>query len=239
MTDPNWRNRQWTAERVLLLRKLWLGNYKVEYIADQMHEGCSVQAVLRKVETLGLPPRYENPTKWTAEIEDLLRKRWGEGYSASKIAMEIKATFKVEFTRNAIVGKSHRMKLGASANNTKTKRPVGMKRLRRGQQTRGRAPLKPPASPLAAIPTAPLPEPAPAPDRASWVKFDDLTGCRWIYGDPQGDHGYCGCKTIPGKSWCEAHFKRVYVQLDVRRPKKQWDEETKSKIAELQELINS
>lgn len=43
---------------------------------------------------------------WTDERIELLRKRWSEGHSASQIATELGGV-----TRNAVIGKVHRLKL--------------------------------------------------------------------------------------------------------------------------------
>jgi hypothetical protein len=59
-----------------------------------------------------------------------------------------------------------------------------------------------------------------------------------IWGDPLADFGYCGKPVIPGQSWCPGCKARAYIQLDVRRRKAEWTDETKNKIKELQRLIN-
>ena len=43
---------------------------------------------------------------WTAEREDLLKKLWGKGHTASQIAKIIGET-----TRNAVIGKANRLRL--------------------------------------------------------------------------------------------------------------------------------
>eukprot|EP01037_Dinobryon_pediforme_P021064 gene21064-21834_t len=47
---------------------------------------------------------------WTDERVDLLRKLWGEGLSASQIAAELTGV-----TRNAVIGKVHRLGLSGRA----------------------------------------------------------------------------------------------------------------------------
>lgn len=36
--------------------------------------------------------------------------------------------------------------------------------------------------------------------------------CQWIDGDVKPQPQFCGCATVPGKSWCGPHLRRVYVQ---------------------------
>jgi GcrA cell cycle regulator len=44
--------------------------------------------------------------EWTAETIEALRRLWGDGYSASQIAKELGG-----ISRNAVIGKAHRLKL--------------------------------------------------------------------------------------------------------------------------------
>ena len=73
---------------------------------------------------------------WTDERVELLKKMWSEGQSASQIAKELGGV-----TRNAVIGKVHRLGLSNRAGATP-------------------APAKAEAKPVAA-PAAPKPKPAP------------------------------------------------------------------------------
>ncbi len=46
-------------------------------------------------------------------------------------------------------------------------------------------------------------------------KILEKEGCQWIGPDQDplihSPIKYCGCKVIPGKSYCEEHYPRVYV----------------------------
>src|SRR5687768_15531828 len=52
---------------------------------------------------------------WTDERVDLLRKLWAEGLSASQIAAQLGSV-----TRNAVIGKVHRLKLSSRGRSTAT-----------------------------------------------------------------------------------------------------------------------
>ncbi len=52
---------------------------------------------------------------WTDERVELLKKLWADGLSASQIAAELGG-----ITRNAVIGKVHRLKLSARAKPTNT-----------------------------------------------------------------------------------------------------------------------
>ena len=55
---------------------------------------------------------------WTDERVELLKKLWAEGLSASQIAREIG-----DVTRNAVIGKVHRLGLSGRATKTRVDRP--------------------------------------------------------------------------------------------------------------------
>ncbi|MCV6584578.1 MAG: GcrA cell cycle regulator, partial [Marinibacterium sp.] len=87
---------------------------------------------------------------WTDERVELLKKMWGEGQSASQIAKELGGV-----TRNAVIGKVHRLGL--------SNRTTGAPAAKPEPKAKPAAP-KPEAK---AKPAAPKPEPAaPAPEAA-------------------------------------------------------------------------
>jgi len=53
---------------------------------------------------------------WTDDRVEILKKMWGEGKSASQIAKELGGV-----TRNAVIGKVHRLGLSNRATTTKPK----------------------------------------------------------------------------------------------------------------------
>ncbi|WP_299689452.1 GcrA family cell cycle regulator [uncultured Tateyamaria sp.] len=89
---------------------------------------------------------------WTDERVELLKKMWGEGQSASQIAKELGGV-----TRNAVIGKVHRLGLSNRAGG--------------GGASTAKADAKPKAAPKAdAKPKAPKPEPAAKPAPAPETK---------------------------------------------------------------------
>ncbi len=85
---------------------------------------------------------------WTDERVELLKKMWGEGQSASQIAKELGGV-----TRNAVIGKVHRLGLSNRAGNTTPK----------AEPAEPAAKAEPKARPQ----PAPKPEPAPEPVEAA------------------------------------------------------------------------
>ena len=98
---------------------------------------------------------------WTDERVELLKKMWGEGQSASQIAKELGGV-----TRNAVIGKVHR--LGLSNRSTTTATPK--------TEAKAKAAPKPEAKPAAPKERA-QPKPAPAPAAAE-VKPTNVTPLR-------------------------------------------------------------
>ncbi len=90
---------------------------------------------------------------WTDERVEKLKKMWGEGQSASQIAKELGGV-----TRNAVIGKVHRLGLSNRASGGAAK-----------TETKPKAPAKPDPKPKAAPkvkPEAPAAEAEPAPEAA-------------------------------------------------------------------------
>nr|WP_319948239.1 GcrA family cell cycle regulator [uncultured Shimia sp.] len=84
---------------------------------------------------------------WTDERVELLKKMWGEGQSASQIAKELGGV-----TRNAVIGKVHR--LGLSNRTTPNKADA---------KPKAEPKAKPTPKPKVAVKPAPAPEPKPEP----------------------------------------------------------------------------
>lgn len=132
---------------------------------------------------------------WTDERVALLKKLWGDGKTAAEIARALGA----DFTRNAVIGKAHRLKLSSrlspitppvrkvEAANTQT-RHVPAPRLRTAQV------------PAAVIVT-------------KGIKLIDLKErmCRWPLGDPKDpEFNFCGCNSVPGLPYCADHARMAF-----------------------------
>lgn len=146
---------------------------------------------------------------WTEDNVALLRKYWAEGQSASQIARQLGG-----MTRNAVIGKVHRLKLAERAIPS---RPVRNPRVTLARTTR---PTGQPAKPRLPrlVSTAPVREPPPPVDPfrcedGKLFTIETIGGsqCRYTYGDPQdADFGFCGHKTSNKGTWCAAHRAIVY-----------------------------
>ena len=154
---------------------------------------------------------------WTEDHIATLKKLWAEGKSASQIAKEIGG-----YTRNAVISKVHRMHLPARRN------PLGTSSPRKAHGNRNQPKVNAILNKVAArkkAPPPPKPVSVPRPPRIAEQPEDhpdavdvshlvgilDNAGCKWIHGDPLGEHGYCGQPFKDGsRSWCDQHYRRVY-----------------------------
>ena len=140
-----------------------------------------------------------NRAGWNDARVDLLKQLWADGLTASQIAERLG-----EVTRNAVIGKVHRLGLAGRA--TTSRKPL----LRRTSPHRDRASrvsMRKPVPRSRSCPATPdrLP-PAPA---ALTIALADLAGssCHWPVGDPrEPGFGFCGAKIAAGRQpYCAAH----------------------------------
>lgn len=74
---------------------------------------CVKLGVADQIDDWSEPAKGNRPTPWTRAdgALDMLSEMWAEGLSCSVIAARINAKYKTTFTRNAIIGKAHRLGL--------------------------------------------------------------------------------------------------------------------------------
>lgn len=157
---------------------------------------------------------------WNDERVELLKKLWSEGLSASQIAGRIGSV-----TRNAVIGKVHRLGLSGRATTTRMKshRP----------RTRAAVVKRPPVKPrfanvgntaLRALYQEAEPYVAPAEElvipmeqRRSIQTLEECS-CRWPIGDPQdAEFHFCGKNKVAGLPYCELHARRAFQPPQARR----------------------
>jgi GcrA cell cycle regulator len=164
---------------------------------------------------------------WTDERVELLKKLWAEGLSASQIAGRIGSV-----TRNAVIGKVHRLGLSGRATTTRLKTHRPRARIAHGPTTPSttRRFAKPRSAPtgnpafrelyrLDAEPFVPTEEELviPLAERKTILTLGECT-CRWPIGDPQeNDFHFCGRNKIAGLPYCEFHARRAFQPPQPRR----------------------
>jgi GcrA cell cycle regulator len=161
---------------------------------------------------------------WTDERVELLKKLWQEGLSASQIAGELGG-----ITRNAVIGKVHRLGLSGRSKSARPATPRVRKTRspslppRPAARVVGNTALKMEAA------TDPRPRPAPVPveelfippeERATILSLTEHT-CKWPIGDPSTDDFYfCGRHSLVGTPYCEHHARVAYQPASDRRRNK-------------------
>jgi GcrA cell cycle regulator len=141
---------------------------------------------------------------WTIENIATLKSLWTKGETASAIA---KALGNV--TRNAVIGKAHRLHLTAhpprpSSSVSKTKRSKHS-RSRAPKHARAHGSARP-LVPARGI--ANLTDPPPTKITTAMLQAEH---CHWPEGDPRrSDFHYCGRRILQGQRYCPHHYERAY-----------------------------
>ncbi|MBW8322748.1 MAG: GcrA family cell cycle regulator [Arenimonas sp.] len=168
---------------------------------------------------------------WTDERVERLKRLWAEGLSASQIAAQLGGV-----SRNAVIGKVHRLNLpgrakagGSTAASRAAKRP---------------APAPRPANYPSRVTTRTVARAAGANMLKEEIEIDgvetveirpvgnvilpisrklvltELTErtCKWPIGDPmKDDFHFCGCESADTSPYCSYHAKLAYQPVGERR----------------------
>ena len=172
---------------------------------------------------------------WTDERVETLKTLWNEGQSASQIAAALGGV-----TRNAVIGKVHRLGLASRAQPKAAEKPA--KAAAPAPATEAKKPKlkaveKTEPAPAPAAKPAPKPvvqagfphPPAPseplvdladvdaAAKKLSLMELNERT-CKWPIGDPsKGEFYFCGHPAAPGKPYCSSHVAAAYQPMSSRR----------------------
>lgn len=164
---------------------------------------------------------------WNDERVNTLKKLWAEGHSASQIAKQLGGV-----TRNAVIGKVHRLGLSGRATPSRpVKRPPRLARPKPRFLADGTVAAAPAATaaPSAPVPSlavervtsiAPLP-PLPLADGtpATILTLRD-TMCKWPIGDPADPKfAFCGRKADCGP-YCTEHAQVAFQPARKREARK-------------------
>lgn len=160
--------------------------------------------------------------EWTEQRIEMLRRLWSQGQTASQIAAALGGV-----TRNAVIGKAHR--LGLTGRPSPIKRDAGgaVVAKRRSNPRRAMASQPKPMMPLqrglspqpqsgggmqsqAQGPASPAPR-EPARNYQPARAHAGVKSCSWPVGDPKqpGFH-FCGEPSQPGRPYCAHHCHQAY-----------------------------
>lgn len=150
---------------------------------------------------------------WTDERVELLTKLWGEGKTAAEIAKELGGV-----TRNAVIGKAHRLKLSSRVS------PIQQNKQKKAVSNQNKAaptpaPKKTKLKDRIDVPldvvmpqNKALNKPTPKKDAGKY-SLADLSSrmCRWPIGDPKEENfGFCGETIMTGIPYCRDHAHAAY-----------------------------
>lgn len=158
---------------------------------------------------------------WTDERVENLKKLWAEGLSASQIAGRLGGV-----TRNAVIGKVHRLGLSGRATTSRAKPARTHKHKAARQNNAPRLGLFSNSNTAMRSITTTPDAPREEPFRSHYVELDipmdervDLVDlkesqCRWPIGDPQeNEFHFCGKDKSDGNPYCEYHAEIAFQPL--------------------------
>lgn len=160
---------------------------------------------------------------WNDERVETLKKLWQDGLSASQIAGRIGGV-----TRNAVIGKVHRLGLSGRATTSRVKshRPrrtpnaTNVKRLNNKPRFAqiGNSAVRSLYTGDVETYTAPIEEMIIPLAERKYIQTLTETSCRWPIGDPQHeDFHFCGKGKVTGLPYCEHHARRAFQPPQPRR----------------------
>jgi GcrA cell cycle regulator len=156
---------------------------------------------------------------WTDDRVEQLKKLWEAGLSASQIAAELG-----NITRNAVIGKVHRLGLSGRAKSPSSSAPRQRKVRPAQQMMRINRPVSRGNTALAqAFEVEAEPDPiaydnvVPMSQRLNLLQLNENT-CHWPVGDPSSpDFFFCGGKALDSLPYCAHHSRVAYQPASARR----------------------
>ena len=158
---------------------------------------------------------------WTEPKIQMLKEMWGHGHSASDIAKRLGG-----MSRNAVIGKAHRLKLsvqavtsrgeGASLSGLASAIPVVKSQRKRVMLRPLPAVPVPSSSTVKALSRDVSFRPAEAPKRVEGISVTKAgeRHCRWPVGDPRSpDFRFCGCTAHESLPYCVDHARVAYQNI--------------------------
>ncbi len=165
---------------------------------------------------------------WTEDRVARLTKLWADGLSASQVAADLGGV-----TRNAVIGKVHRLGLSgraktSSSNGSRTKRQARSstyttRSTRAASRTRGATALKVEAEVEGEVRFQPKPDEdvvIPISRKLTLMELNEKT-CKWPTGDPQRPgFSFCGHNSKEATPYCKYHAKLAFQPTSDRRKRK-------------------
>jgi GcrA cell cycle regulator len=159
---------------------------------------------------------------WTDERVEMLKKLWADGLSASQIAGELGG-----ITRNAVIGKVHRLGLSGRAKSPSSSAPRPRKARSHSHMLRVARPSMRGNTALAhayeyEVEAEPelLDNVIPIGQRRNLLELTEDT-CRWPIGDPGSpEFFFCGGQALTSLPYCAYHSRVAYQPANLRRDRR-------------------
>ncbi len=162
--------------------------------------------------------------EWNEETIARLRALWAEGLSTAEIGR------RMAISKNAVVGKAHRLNLPARPSPIRRDAAGGAPRPAAPRRVTGPTlpPLPAASAPAPQVVTAPISQPPPAPtsvprvvaSRPANTTFRPMRAqtCCWPIGEPgTKSFRFCDSEATAGKPYCQEHAALAYVKVRDRR----------------------
>ena len=151
---------------------------------------------------------------WTDEKVNKLRELWGKGNTASQIAEIIGGV-----SRNAVIGKAHRLNLSAKI---KTRTAVNNKNFNRSLENKNGLPKNGRKNKFKSL----IIEKDFEPENPKQLEELDENLCKWPIGHPNETSFYfCGRSSLKDFSYCKLHILYAYQPKGKKEDNSEKDEE--------------
>jgi GcrA cell cycle regulator len=175
-------------------------------------------------------PAFETPLRvndmsWTDDRVARLSKLWADGLSASQIAADLGGV-----TRNAVIGKVHRLGLSGRVKPAGKSGASARRKAPGGRKPNGTTRTPPRQTPRGTGAAGSKPQPhedvllkepvsleAPDSRKITLMQLTETT-CKWPTGDPtMPGFSFCGHTSQEDKPYCEFHSKLAFQPASERR----------------------
>ena len=159
---------------------------------------------------------------WTDERIDTLKALWESGLTASQIAEKLGGGI----SRNAVIGKAHRLELKSRPSPVKAGDDSATPAAPAAAKAAPKAAATTPGTPIAAKPAPEIvrpriaPRPPVAPVKSGKTTLLDLSDkvCKWPIGHPgEANFHFCGKPSNPSFPYCLDHCAQAYQAQLPRR----------------------
>lgn len=141
---------------------------------------------------------------WTDERVEQLKQLWADGLSASQIARQLGGV-----TRNAVIGKVHRLGLAGRATPARAERP---------RMQVARRIVRPRPQPIIQVPIIEKDPVVDEQGRKTTVLTISDRMCKWPIGDPStAEFHFCGHPPKANSPYCDAHSVKAFQPTQSRR----------------------